>query len=230
MTTFSQLVDEITREVRRPDLLLDIATYLNQTIREMHFDPKTGAAAEFIDNLKEVQVTATVDTGFGWDIPNQAVFQRMLAVRYDSIFTNDAKTTYIQQRSPGPGMSGQHLFWYRAGPRVTFAGYGGVGGVISIAYFEYPRSLKYYTLANRPAERDLDLGWTYAPVFDTTDELREAAQFYTSNWMLERWEVIVAEGVRAKVYKRIADTERARTCYASFMAMRAGVYTGEVAR
>jgi hypothetical protein len=227
MTTFSQLVDELVTEIRRPDMRVEIATYLNQTIREMHFDPTSGAAAQFKDNLLEDQAVATVENGYVWDLPNPALFQQIAAVRFDSIFVNDESSVYIRERTPGPGLSGQCRFWYRTGPGITFHGYGGVGGIITIAWFEFPRALKYYPAANRPASWDIDLGWSYDPAFDTTDELRASARFFTTNWMLERWSVIVAEGLRAKVYKRISDTERARTAFSAYTTLRKGVYTSE---
>ena len=44
MTTFSQLVDSVVSETKRPDLVSEIATYLNQTIREVHFSADRNAA------------------------------------------------------------------------------------------------------------------------------------------------------------------------------------------
>src|SRR3546814_10291517 len=44
-----------------------------------------------------------------------------------------------------------------------------------------------------------------------TDEEKAAALAKATNWILSRHEDVVAEGARAKVYKRLSDTERART-------------------
>lgn len=228
MTTFSQLVDEIVREVGRPDLRGEVGTYLNQTIREMHFEPERGKAFDYRDNLRELQLTADVDTGFGWDIPDSGTFQRVLAVRYDSIYAVDSKTQYAEELEPGPGLAGRTRFWYRAGQRINFAGYGSIGSKISIAWFEYPRRLKYFQPNGRPAQYDSDLGWTYAPEFDTP-ELRPAAQAFVTNWLLMRWVDVVSEGVRAKIYKRVADEQRARTSYSMYKTLCNGVYTAETA-
>src|SRR3546814_6462953 len=59
MTTFSQLVDTIMSESRRPDLQTEIATYINQTVRELHFDSEQNKILYFNDNMREVQLTAT---------------------------------------------------------------------------------------------------------------------------------------------------------------------------
>src|SRR3546814_15245541 len=54
MTTFSQLVDTIMSESRRPDLQTEIATYINQTVRELHFDSEQNKILYFNDNMREI--------------------------------------------------------------------------------------------------------------------------------------------------------------------------------
>ena len=227
MTTFSQLVDSVAIETRRPDLRADIATYLNQTIREAHFYPGNGAVVFYRENLKELMLVSAVESGFGWQVPDPALFQGMGVVRYDSIPYRDDLTRYPPEKVPGRGMVGLDRYYYRAGGRWYFSGCGGIGSRVAIAYYEYPRRAKYYAVADRPATYDSDLGWVYSPIFDTTDELRLAARNFTSNWLLERWEDVIAEGVRAKVYKRLADTERARTCFSQYTTLRMGLCTSE---
>src|SRR3546814_9541157 len=75
MTTFSQLVDTIMSESRRPDLQTEIATYINQTVRELHFDSEQNKILYFNDNMREVQLTATSESDFSWEIPNPGVWR-----------------------------------------------------------------------------------------------------------------------------------------------------------
>src|SRR3546814_4768742 len=62
-----------------------------------------------------------------------------------------------------------------------------------------------------------------------TDEEKAAALAKATNWILSRHEDVVAEGARAKVYKRLSDTERARTSYSMYMSLRGGFWSNEVA-
>lgn len=230
MTTFSQLVDDVTRETRRPDLRTDIIAYLNQTLRECHFLPSNGQPVLYPSNMRERVIQADVETGFGIVLDDPGSFQAVGTVRYDSIACNDEMTRYPPEKTPGRGMIGLDRFYYRAGNNLYFAGYGGVNGQISLALYYYPRRLKYYELAQRPANYDSDFGWQYTPAFDSSDELRAAAESYTSNWLLMRWLDVVSEGLRAKIYKRLSDTERARTCFSQFTTLRAGLSGSEMSK
>ena len=228
MTTFSQLVDELVLETRRPDMRNEIGTYLNQTIRELHFEPTKGNAIFYKSNLGEEIVLATLASGQGWTIPDSTIWQTMAAVRFDSVF-DLGKPVYPPFLTPGRGLNGRQYFYYQAGDSYFFSGYGGVGAAISLAYYQYVRRLKYYAAGARPAEYDDDSGWTYAAAFDGTPELQASAQRFTTNWLLMRWKEVIAEGLRAKVYKRLSDDLRARTCYSLYSTLRQGLYTSEVA-
>lgn len=229
MTTFSQLVDDIVRETRRPDLSADIADYLNQTIRELHFTPERGAVIHYRENLRELQLTANSDTSFGWDIPRPALFQSMQAVRYDSIYDRNGNHIYASEESPGRNLVNKTWFYYRAGGRFNFSGYGASGSLVSLAYYEYPRALKYYASANRPATWDMEaMAFAYGTGWDATDELKLDARNLTSNWLLVRWRDVVAEGLKAKVYKRASDDARARTSYSLYSQLRTGLFTSEI--
>ncbi len=227
MATFSQLVDSMAQETRRPDLILDVSTYLNQTLREVHFRPDTNAAILYAENLREDQLTADRDNGFIWSQPDPRIFQTLAAVRYDTICVSDDKARWVPERTPGLGMSGLQRVYYRTGPGYAFMGYGGVGGKISIAWFEYPRRLQYFRPPDRPATQGEDGEWLYHPDYDVDEETRLIARQKVSNWLLNRWEDVIGEGVRAKVYKRVSDTERGRTAYSSFGALRGGLVTSE---
>jgi hypothetical protein len=243
MTTFSQLVDKILLETRRPDLLGEICTYLNQTIRELHFTPQvtsqgyqptSGNAILYRENLTEVQLTADVETGYTWTIVDPTNFQAMLAVRYDSVWLDD-DMLYPPEKTPGRGLYGMVEFYYRAGSTYAFAGYGGDGGIISLAYYQYPKSLKYKASSPnaRPATYDVESGWTYYTVgavdYDDDDDSRELAQLLTTNWLLVRWDTVVEEGLRAKVYKRVGDDTRAKLSYSMYTTLRQGLFTSESA-
>jgi len=229
VTTFSQLVDEIVNETRRPDLRPDIANYLNQTIRELHFTPDRGNVIHYRENLREAQLVANIETGFGWNIPNPAIFQGIQAVRYDSV-VNRSGDNYATERLPSRGLVNHKLFYYRAGSRYFFADYGGLNAIISLAYYEYPRMLKYYPEDSRPAEWDLEaMDFVYSNAFDDNESLKLDARNLTSNWLLVRWSTVISEGLKAKVYKRISDDARARTSYSLYSQLRQGLYTSEIA-
>lgn len=228
MTTFSQLVDEIVSETKRPDLVSEIARYLNQTIREVHFTSDKNAAIFYIENFKELLLTSDSENGYSWAIPNPANFQKMMAVKFATVYDRDSNNVWPRETTPGRHLSGMDTYFYRVGGSFVFSGYGGNNGQIGIAYYEFPPSLKYKVVAARPASYDVEDGWTYA-VGVTTPELQEAARLLTTNWLLLRWSTVIGEGLRAKVYKRLSDTERARTCYSLYGSLRQGLFTSETA-
>ena len=222
MTTLSQLVDEILNETRRPDMRRDIIDYVNQTVREVHNHPANNAVLMYNENLVEELLTASVDSGFGWDIPDPATFQAMQAVQYRSA------DVWPDPVTPSRGIQGRRYYYYRAGRHYSFAGYGGQNSQIAIAYYQFPRVLSYFPLGSRPAEYDVNQGWTYAPQFADV-ALHPAAESYVTNWLLMRWSMVIKEGVRAKVYKRVGDMERSRTSFSLFQSLRMGLATSESA-
>lgn len=230
MTTFSQLVDDLVVETRRPDLRSEIATYLNQTIREVHFEPSRGNVVFYGANRLETQIIASSENGEIWDIPNPATFQGIETVRFASNYLG--RMEYAREVNPGPGIASTPFYWYRSGPSVVFGGtqgYGGVGGIIQMSWFEYPRALKYKLAAEREASYDIELGWTYHPDYEGTPELMALAESRVSNWLLLRWADVLREGLRAKIYKRLSDDVRQRTSYSLYMQLRQGLYTSEIA-
>jgi hypothetical protein len=228
MTTFSQLVDSIVSETKRPDLVSEIATYLNQTIREVHFTPDRGAALFFSENFRESLLTATSDESYTWDIPNPGTFQKMLLVKYSSLFDRQGNDVFAAETIPGRHLAALDYYFYRVGGTFVFSGFGGLNSQIAIGWYEFPPSLKYKTPALREAWYDSEIGWEYHPDVNTP-ELQAAAQILTTNWLLMRWHDVIAEGVRAKVYKRLSDTERARTSYSLYGSLRQGLWTSETA-
>ena len=223
------MVDSIVSETKRPDLVSDVARYLNQTIRECHFDPETNAAQFYRDNLRELQLnTGNAESSFTWEIPNPANFQQILAVNYLGVFDSSGNTLWPKETRPGRHMRDLTSYFYRVQQTFVFVGFGGRQRLINLAYYSYPSSLPYFAPACRPAYYDDYGGLIYGPDW-ICDEDKENAKCLTTNWLLERWHTVVAEGVRAKVYKRIADTERARTSYSLYAQLRKGLMTAESA-
>lgn len=224
-TTFSQLVDKMVQETLRPELRVQVASYLNQAIREVHFDPQTNGAMKFKDNFTELSLTAGVESGFTWEIANPDRFQAMQVVQYPNVYVDD-KESFPEELVPSRGMVGKTRFYYRASGVYVFKGYGGVNGIVNLGFYEYPRALKYYPVDQRVATYDDVMGWTYADTVVTPGDEALARQM-TSNWLLIRWDTVLEEALRAKVYKRLEQTERARTSYSLYTALRRGLVTSE---
>ena len=229
MTTFSQLVDRLLLETRRPDMRADIITYANQTIRELHTDPESNKVLFFADNFRQLLLTADVDNGFSWEIPNPATFQKLHVVQFMGVY-DGCESVFSTPTTPGRHLNSLRWYHYQAGNRFFFNGYGGLNMQIALGYYEFPQRLVYQAEADRLVTWDEEAQvFVYDPSLNT-DELREAALAKVSNWMLIRWVDTVAEGLRAKIYKRVSDTERARTCYSMYQQMRAGMWTSENAQ
>lgn len=228
MFTLSQMVDEIVSEVKRPDLISEITRYVNQTIRECHFSTDRQAAVFYRDNFNEVLLTADVDSGYSWTLPNPTTFQKMAGVKYPTKFDAGGNEVWATETTPGRHLRDLEFFFYQVGQSFVFSGYGGVNANIALGYFAFPPALKYYPIASRPAEYDVETGWSYhASITLPADQA--AAQLVVTNWLLMRWSDVVSEGVRAKLFKRVSDTERARNCYSLYGQLRQGLMTSEVA-
>lgn len=227
MLTFSQLVDEVVQETNRFDMVGVFASYLNQAIREVHFEPSRGNAVLYEENYQEDQLTANLDTGFSWDIPDVTRFQALQAVRFDSQLDERGNPRYAKLLRPGPRLEHENYVVQRAGPSLYFKGYGGLNAKISLSWYEYPRALKYYAVADRPASYDLESGWTYADAYDDTPELMAQAEALVTNWLILRWHTVLMEALRAKVYKRLGDEVRQRTSYSLYSQLRQGLFTSE---
>jgi hypothetical protein len=216
MTTFSQLVDDVMAETMRPDMLVSIASYVNETIRELHMDKATGSSIRFKANLLEVELTTTVDDGHQWEIPVPQVFQGVEAVFYPGL------GKYARERSPSTlyvlseGVDGKYQ-WYRSGANLVLMGYGGSGQLADIAWYQFPRKLVYYDTSERPMTWDDESQTvTYLTSYDVDDTTRATAQDKTTNWLLSRWESLVMQGARAKIYARLNATDRAKLAYSLF--------------
>jgi len=230
MTTFSQVVDEMTLEIVRPDMITMIPGFLNQTIREMHMHAQTNMPVFFDDNRNEALVTVSQadsnDGTFLWDIPNMALLQAIEAINYG--YGN----RYAKQKSPQVARLNDlsdpngGYYWYRSGPQIAMAGTGGDGKTVRISWFAYPRSLRYYLPGStRPLTYNEET-MEYAQPQGATISLEEAMNLST-NWLLQRHAEVLKEGIRAKAYKRMDDQFRASTAYSQFQAMRTGMQNAE---
>lgn len=228
MTTFSQMVDAIVAESGRPDLKTDIARYVNQTVRECHNDPETNAVQFYKDNTRELQLTTTSESGFSWAIPNSGSFQKLAAVQYASITDRSGDSIWPEETQPGRHLRTLTHYYYQAGNAFVFSGYGGLNALINLFYFAFPVGLAYFPADCRPMVFDDYGGKIYAKEWVHTHS-QEDADCLTTNWILTRWSDVVAEGVRAKIYKRVADIERARTCYSLYAQLRKGLASSETA-
>lgn len=222
MYTFSQMVDDMVSEVRRPDLTSEIARYLNQSIRECHFDPETNAVQFYKSNTVELELTATAESAQVWLPPCPANFQKLSAVEYATLGIWPEETT------PGRHLRGMTHYYYQSGSSFVFTGFGGVGATINLFYFVFPHSLTYFAPSCRPMQCS-ELGGKIYSADWNCDDSRADADLLCTNWMLMNWSAVLSEGVRAKVFKRLSDTERARTSYSLYAQLRRGLMTNESA-
>lgn len=226
MTTFSQLIDDTILELVRPDLDSVFASYLNQTVRELHMFSRDGTPVFYDDNLLEELVTlANVpeDRMYNWAIPNMSLFQGIGAVYYNSI------SRYVEQRSPkialrSTGSFFDTYYYYRSGPSIILSNPGADGQQVRMAWYEYPRSLVWYPNGTSPILFDRAAGiYTENPKYTGPALTFEQKMERSTNWMIMRHEEMIREGLRAKAYKRIDDNNRAKLAYSTFETQKLGV-------
>lgn len=227
MFTFSQIVDDLIAESVRPDRRPALISALNQTIRELH-STENSMPVGFADNLVEQSVTADAETGFTYELPNPLYFQKMEAVYYV------AKGNYATMRKPSSIMQmvsrvdGGQYGYYRSGRSIVFDNYGGLDAEIRLAWFEYLPGLAYYLPAARPVTYDMATqDWVYHADYDISDAKRQEALNLCTNWMCYRYRDTLMEGLRAKHYKGLGDSERMRPAYSAFETMKKGLINAE---
>lgn len=198
---YSEIVDAVILRSGRPDLALDVQSYVNQTIRQL------SAKAFFDKNLVEDGVTAAADP-HTWTRPVR--LQRLQTVRYPS-------GLYPEFHRPGRVLRNKSYYYYAAATYYIFKGCS--TGTVAVAYFQFPKRLEYRAagIATRLAiYSQEDETWTYDPSL-TTDALQLAQRENVSNWLLLDWYDLVMEGTLAKIFKQVKDTERSATHYSQFM-------------
>lgn len=223
MTTFSELVDDVVTQIGRPNLRTRTIKILNNLIYELHYTTQRGVIL-YTKNMVEEQVTTTVDQVFAYSTPKR--FQRFMAVRYDSILDYKGKYTYAKEVRPGRIMNDEKYYYYRNSAGHTMVNCGGIGSIISLAYFRRLAPLEYYAEAARPATYDSAAEtWTYlsAPA-DEAEAL--AYQESVSNWMLLEHEAVLLEGALAALWKEAGDG-RSQATYSRYQTLRDGMVTEE---
>lgn len=226
MTTFSQLVDAMVAETRRRDLKIEIEAYVNQTIRDCHFNEDNRSLVLFGENRREAITYADADESHVWPIEKPQLFAQLEVihcpdVELDAVLRNPA------QMNTRDNINGNPLY-YRTGPTIAISGFGQTDSPIHISWFAYPRRLTYYAEGLRP------MTWnpatevkSYHADYAATAQLRETADELTTNWLLTRWEDLIREGVRAKLYKKLNDSERMRSAYSAFESNRRAMVAAE---
>ena len=216
MTTFSQLVDVAVQETARQSLQALAVRYLNSTIREVHTSAQ-GEPVAFGRNLVEAQLVADKSTGFQWLAP--VLLQQHPTVRYDSVYLDGARA-YPEILPVSKIMNVREHFFYQSGDHYIFHGYGGKGGILTLAYYLFLPRLVYYPPEERPGEFNDAGEFVLNPDFSGTEE---DALSMTTNWLLMRWPDALLEGVLAKLYKAQGEDEangRARSAFSAFERQR----------
>lgn len=221
MTTFSQLVDTAIVMSSRNDLVAQAASWLNQTIREFYLG-ENGMPVVFDEDRLEFSLTGE-NNGAGamtyvWDIPEANRLQFIETVQYAYYPVN------ARRRSPGhsPELSrfsnpDELFYYYQTGQSLACVNYGLVGAEIKVSLFQFPKSLVYYRKDERPAVwSDVDQGFEYHPRI--VGESNAALEAISTNWLLMRHRYVLLDGVLAKIFKRLADKERAAMYYSSYMS------------
>ncbi len=224
MTTLSQVIDEIVEETGHQELRLAIPSWLHQTLRELHFNDAT--PMKYPDNLFEDYVTADSDEGYLYPLVAPQQFQVMESVYYET------RGIYAPPRSPAASMAfleqiNGDVYHYRTGGYIALSGYGGTGATVKIAYYLIPPRLQDFKNASlRPAQWDEENQvWVYLPAYDVDATTRADALTKTTNWLLLRHKEVIMEGVRAKLYKRLNDPDRAKIAFSAYNSMKGIVFS-----
>lgn len=219
MTTFSQIIDEIAKELVRPDIINMLPGFLNQVMRESHTHAQNKLPVLFDDNRQELEIIIDSVQGNGsflWAVPNLSLLQRIETVYYVG------PRQYAHPRDPTTAMRpvtsnlSDLFYYYRSGPAIAMFGAGRTGNKILVSWFQYLKSLPYYKPGDtRPLTFNLE-SYTYSQPDSATESLA-AAMEKSTNWMIQRHSEMLKSGLRAKAYTRMDDLNRARSNYSVYM-------------
>lgn len=222
MTTFSQLIDELVLELLRPDYRAAMASWANQTIREIHNRPNSNTPIYFEANRYEDELEINTDNVYLWPLPSVTRFMGV-----EAIWLNQPGC-YVRKRGPRQSRvvhlhPNEGISWYRGGNTVA------IGGVVNgwtgaISYFQFPQFLAYKAIGARSIVYDIATD-TYLLIgggSPTEDQL-----FTETHWVLQRWPDVVKEGVRSKMWRRAGDDMRARTSFSAYETARASLWDTE---
>lgn len=199
---FSEAVDHVIARSGRRDMLLDIASLANITIRELH------ASHDFWMDMVEEEHTATSTDPFMWKRPCN--FKKLRTVRYGTNCWPDL----IQ---PGKRMKDRTEYYYGTGDCFAFVGHSGTP--IKLAYYVWSQHFKYFKKEDRPAVFDRsDCSWKYSDS-NLTAAGQTSAKQEVSSWMLESWHEVVIQGTLSKLFTDLDDPRASRT-YALFEDLR----------
>lgn len=226
MTTFSQMVDLLLKEIVRPDMVTMLPDYLNQTIREMHTNAQTSLPVAYADNRIEHLITidsSVLDAdNFVWPLPDPTRFQMVEAIYYRGV------GRYAKPRTPDVARVRnfsdplRSYYYYRSGPNLAFSKPGGVGDIVEASILYYPRRLLYQQGTQRKVSWNAE-----SEVFEYINGGTIADLDKATNWLLQRHADCLMEGTRAKAYKRMDDQNRAKLAYSQYESMRAAVIATE---
>ena len=139
--------------------------------------------------------------------PTPRTFRQMQAVRYDG-------HCYAMHQQPNRNQNQYCEYWYKLGGHHVFVGW---KEVVDLFYISYPPHFKYFTPTERPAVLDRGTGqFMYRAGLGphvsslgnaTTHDMLER-QVY--DWMLDRWQSLVVDGVLTKLYVALGDERAAQ--------------------
>lgn len=227
--SFSALVDRVVKETGREQALLSVVGYANLTVRECQ------SLGLFARDLIEETIVATANPHI-FTRPRGSVYgsyRSLRAVKYATL------SYYPKMVRPGRAIEGKTAYYYAADNYYAFHGVQ-VNEEIHQASYYWAKPLRYFgrlgtittgyvggPYTNRPAYLDIDTDtWMYLNVGETAyvddlgdDDEEDLRQRNAMNWVLEDWWDVVAEGVKAKLFKAVKD-ERAGAAYAAFAESR----------
>jgi hypothetical protein len=228
MTTFSQLVDDMVLELKRPDLLKDgsIPAYVNQSIRDVHNRPNLNVPIKYDANREEDEITTNATNPWLWSIPSATRFMDLETAYWveGGIYVPKKNPRVTREFTFEPFAD---LYWYRSGSQLAFSGIP-IANTVQLSYWLYPRVLAYQepTVAARPIVYDI-LTDSYVFADGTPGTPTETQLETCTNWVLQRWPDTIKEGVRAKTWKRLGDMDRTRTAFSSFESGRTVIWNSE---
>lgn len=216
---FSEIVDDILQQTRRLDQAVNIASYVNATLRECQVFKGRFFARDLVEDV----INATSDP-FIWTRPVR--FRGLRAAKY---VEENEFPDFIQ---PGKKQTDQwgkikDHFFYAATDYFAFSGAGDTA-TINVAYYKYTRNFRYYVVADRPAvyDRETEI-WSYHDDFDDSDVLKEQAEDVVSHWLMLDWLELIKEGARAKLWKNLSDENKGPKTFASYKSMQVDLLSGE---
>src|SRR3546814_11474913 len=99
--------------------------------------------------MREVQLTATSESDFSWEIPNRGVWQKLRTVAYASKLNYDGQHTWPQRPIQGSHLNHMNEYFYHSGKQFFFYSYVWMNGLLNLECFEFPRRLVYQAVESQ---------------------------------------------------------------------------------